>query len=77
MCVTDLFLESTVIARRAERLSILTNVKRSKDLHSSILLTTGGPDILTVGDKNASLTSILANLSIEMQAHGKASMRTP
>ena len=77
MCVTHLFLESTVIARHAERLSILTNVKRSKDLHSSILLTTGGPDILTVGDKNASLTSILANLSIEMQAHGKASMRTP
>ena len=41
MCVTHLFLESTVIDGSAERLSILTNVKRSKDLHSSIQLTTG------------------------------------
>ena len=49
MCVTHLFLESTVIDGSAERLSILTNVKRSKDLHSSILLTTGASGFLNQG----------------------------
>ena len=41
MCVPHLFLESTVTDGSAERLSILPHEKRSKDLHSSILLTTG------------------------------------
>ena len=40
-CVPHLFLESTVTDGSAERLSILPHEKRSKDLHSSILLTTG------------------------------------
>ena len=45
MCVTHIFLESTVTDGSAGRLSILPNVKRSKDLHSSILLSTGASGV--------------------------------
>ena len=44
-CVPHIFLESTVIDESAERLSILPNVKRSEDLHSSILLSTGASGV--------------------------------
>ena len=37
MCVPHIFLESTVTDGSAERLSILPNVKRNKDMHSSTL----------------------------------------
>ena len=77
MCVPHIFLESTVTDGSDERLSILPNVKRSKDLHSSILLTTGtsgflnwGPDILIGDDKNASLMRVLVKLHEEMQHVG-------
>ena len=49
MCVPHIFLESTVTDGSAERLSILPNVKRSKDLHSSILLTTRASGFLNWG----------------------------
>ena len=49
MCVPHIFLESTVIDGSAERLSILPNVKRSRDLHSSILLTTGASGFINWG----------------------------
>ena len=45
MCVTHIFLESTVTDGSAGRLSILPNVKRSEDLHSSILLSTGASGV--------------------------------
>ena len=45
LCVPHIFLESTVTDGNAERLSILPNVKRSKDLHSRILLTTGASGV--------------------------------
>ena len=44
-CVPHIFLESTVTDGSAGRLSILPNVKRSKDLHSSILLSTGASGV--------------------------------
>ena len=49
MCVPHIFLESTVADGSAERLSILPNVKSSKDLHSRILLTTGASCFLNWG----------------------------
>ena len=49
MCVPHIFLESTVTDGSAERLSILPNVKRSRDLHSSILLTTGASGFINWG----------------------------
>ena len=49
MCVPHIFLESTVADGSAERLSILPNVKGSKDLRSRILLTTGASCFLNWG----------------------------
>ena len=49
MCVPHIFLESTVTDGSAERLSNLPNVKRSRDLHSSILLTTGASGFFKPG----------------------------
>ena len=73
MCVPHIFLESTVTDGSAEKLSILPNVKRNKDMHSSILWTTGAlefqdgsPDILIGDDKNASLMRVLVKLHKEM-----------
>ena len=45
VCVSHIFLESTVTDGSAGRLSILPNVKRSEDLHSSILLSTGASGV--------------------------------
>ena len=54
----------------------MPNVKRSQELHSIILLTSG-PDILTGDDKNASLMRVLVNLPVEMKAQGDVLMSIP
>ena len=54
----------------------MPNVKRSQELHSSILLTRG-PDILTGDDKNASQMRVLVNLPVEMKAQGDVLMSIP